>query len=150
MNDHQVTPSNDELLRDIALVVTAVANGELSHKITVEAAGEMLELKKTINTMVDQLQVFASEAMRIAREAGSEGNFGGQMEVQGVTGVWKDLTLGINVMSANLTNQIHYLHITAQAAIQGDATMRPGPEMKGEMENLRDALNILIERSAPD
>jgi methyl-accepting chemotaxis protein len=78
MNDHQVTPSNDELLRDIALVVTAVANGELSHKITVEAAGEMLELKKTINTMVDQLQVFASEAMRIAREAGSEGDFGGR------------------------------------------------------------------------
>jgi HAMP domain-containing protein len=148
MSDHQITPSNDELLRNIALVITAVANGDFSQKVTVEATGEMLELKKTINTMVDQLQVFAAEAMRIAREAGTEGKFGGQMEVEGVTGAWKDLTVGINVMSGNLTDQIRFLHTNVQAAIQGDPAKRPGPEMQGEMANLRDGLNILIERSA--
>src|SRR2546430_7976085 len=93
-------------VRNIADVTTAVANGDLSKKITVEVRGEILELKNTINTMVDQLRSFASEVTRVAREVGTEGKLGGQAEVQGVSGTWKDLTDSVNYMAANLTNQV--------------------------------------------
>ena len=93
-------------VRNIALVTTAVANGDLSQKITVEAQGEMLELKNTINTMVDQLNAFASEVTRVAREVGTEGMLGGQANVPGVAGTWKDLTDNVNFMAANLTSQV--------------------------------------------
>jgi HAMP domain-containing protein len=93
-------------VRDIALVTTAVANGDLSQKVTANVAGEMLELKNTVNTMVDQLSSFSSEVTRVAREVGTEGELGGQAEVAGVAGVWKDLTDSVNTMAGNLTNQV--------------------------------------------
>ncbi len=93
-------------VRNIAEVTTAVANGDLSRKITVDVRGEILELKNTINTMVDQLNAFASEVTRVAREVGTEGKLGGQAEVKGVGGVWKDLTDSVNFMAGNLTNQV--------------------------------------------
>src|SRR5205807_7914932 len=93
-------------VRNIAEVTTAVANGDLSKKITVDVQGEILELKNTINTMVDQLNAFASEVSRVAREVGTDGNLGGQAEVKGVGGVWKDLTDNVNQMAANLTEQV--------------------------------------------
>jgi HAMP domain-containing protein len=93
-------------VRNIALVTTAVANGDLSKKITVDARGEILELKDTINVMVDQLNSFAAEVTRVAREVGTEGKLGGQAEVKGVSGTWKDLTDNVNFMATNLTNQV--------------------------------------------
>src|SRR5688572_25123165 len=93
-------------VRNIAEVTTAVARGDLSKKISAEARGEILELKNTINTMVDQLRSFASEVTRVAREVGSEGKLGGQADVQGVSGTWRDLTDSVNYMAANLTNQV--------------------------------------------
>src|ERR1700759_4433581 len=93
-------------VRNIAVVTTAVANGDLSKKITVQVKGEILELKETINTMVDQLNSFASEVTRVAREVGTEGKLGGQAEVKGVAGVWKELTDNVNFMAGNLTNKV--------------------------------------------
>src|SRR5256714_7526029 len=93
-------------VRNIAEVTTAVANGDLSKKITAEALGEILELKNTINTMVDQLRAFASEVTRVAREVGTDGRLGGQAEVPGVAGTWKDLTDSVNAMASNLTGQV--------------------------------------------
>src|SRR5207249_5738425 len=93
-------------VRNIAQVTTAVANGDLSKKITVDVRGEILELKVTVNTMVDQLNSFASEVIRVARDVGTEGKLGGQAEVKGVAGTWKDLTDNVNLMASNLTNQV--------------------------------------------
>src|SRR5205814_2120940 len=93
-------------VRNIALVTTAVANGDLSQKITVDARGEILELKNTVNTMVEQLRAFAAEVTRVAREVGTEGKLGGQADVKGVSGTWKDLTDNVNLMASNLTNQV--------------------------------------------
>src|SRR5213078_2449776 len=93
-------------VRNIAQVATAVANGDLSKKITVDVRGEILELKVTVNTMVDQLNSFASEVIRVARDVGTEGKLGGQAEVKGVAGTWKDLTDNVNLMASNLTNQV--------------------------------------------
>src|SRR5206468_2441957 len=107
-------------VRNIAEVATAIANGDLSRKITVDVRGEILELKDTINTMVDQLNAFASEVSRVAREVGTEGKLGGQAEVQGVAGTWKDLTDSVNSMASNLTDQVRNIADVATAIANGD------------------------------
>src|SRR5690606_34116634 len=109
-------------VRNIAEVTTAVAKGDLSKKITVDVEGEMLELKSTINTMVDQLQSFAGEVSRVAREVGTEGKLGGQARVPGVGGVWKDLTDNVNRLAANLTSQVRAIAEVATAVTKGDLT----------------------------
>ena len=107
-------------VRNIAEVTTAVANGDLSRKITVDVRGEILELKNTINTMVDQLNAFAGEVTRVAREVGTEGKLGGQAEVKGVAGTWKDLTDSVNSMASNLTNQVRNIAEVTTAVARGD------------------------------
>src|SRR5439155_14816648 len=107
-------------VRNIAEVTTAVANGDLSKKITVDVKGEVLELKNTINTMVDQLSSFASEVTRVAREVGTEGKLGGQAQVKGVGGTWKDVTDNVNQLAANLTTQVRAIGEVATAVTRGD------------------------------
>jgi HAMP domain-containing protein len=111
-------------VRNIATVTTAVANGDLSKKITVDVQGEILELKITINTMVDQLNSFASEVTRVAREVGTEGKLGGQAEVKGVAGVWKDLTDNVNFMASNLTTQVRGIARVVTAVANGNLNSR--------------------------
>src|SRR5207249_3085152 len=111
-------------VRNIAEVTTAVAKGDLSKKITAEAKGEILELKSTINTMVDQLNAFASEVSRVAREVGSDGKLGGQAQVKGVGGVWKDLTDNVNSMAANLTSQVRNIADVTKAVAAGDLSRK--------------------------
>src|SRR4028119_783531 len=111
-------------VRNIAEVTTAVANGDLSKKITVDVKGEMLELKNTINTMVDQLNSFSAEVTRVAREVGSEGKLGGQAQVKGVAGVWKDLTDNVNMMAANLTGQVRNIADVTTAVANGDLSTK--------------------------
>jgi len=131
-------------VRNIAEVTTAVANGDLSKKITVDVRGEILELKSTINTMVDQLNGFASEVSRVAREVGSEGKLGGQARVLGVAGTWKDLTDNVNAMAANLTGQVRAIAEVATAVTQGDLTRSITVEAMGEVAALKDNVNEMI------
>src|SRR3954470_11020383 len=128
-------------VRNIAEVSTAVANGDLSKKITVDVKGEVLELKSTINTMVDQLNSFASEVTRVAREVGTEGKLGGQAEVKGVGGTWKDLTDSVNFMAANLTNQVRNIAEVSTAVTKGDLTRSISVEASGEVEELKNNIN---------
>ncbi|HKU68501.1 MAG TPA: HAMP domain-containing protein, partial [Candidatus Baltobacteraceae bacterium] len=123
-------------VRNIADVTTAVAKGDLSRKITVEARGEILELKNTINTMVDQLNSFAGEVTRVAREVGSEGKLGGQAEVAGVSGTWKDLTESVNFMASNLTDQVRQIAAVTTAVAQGDLSKKVTVEVRGEVLQL--------------
>src|SRR3989440_9072707 len=123
-------------VRNIAKVTTAVANGDLSQKISVEARGEILELKDTINTMVDQLRSFASEVTRVAREVGTEGKLGGQAEGRGVSGVWKDLTDNVNSMAANLTSQVRNISKVVTAVANGDLSQKLTVDAKGEVAAL--------------
>src|SRR6185437_6798933 len=111
-------------VRNVALVTTAVAKGDLSQKITVEARGEILELKNTINTMVDQLRAFAAEVTRVAREVGTEGKLGGQAEVEGISGTWKDLTDSVNFMASNLTGQVRNIAEVTKAVASGDLSKK--------------------------
>ena len=120
-------------VRNIAQVTTAVANGDLSQKITVDVKGEILELKNTINTMVDQLSSFADEVTRVAREVGTEGKLGGQAEVQGVSGTWRDLTDIVNFMASNLTDQVRNIAQVATAVANGDLSQKITVEAKGEV-----------------
>src|SRR5437868_2329912 len=120
-------------VRNIAEVTTAVANGDLSRKITVDVRGEILELKNTINTMVDQLSSFASEVTRVAREVGTEGELGGQAQVKGVGGVWKDLTDSVNFMAGNLTNQVRNIAAVTTAVANGDLTKKITVDVRGEI-----------------
>ena len=120
-------------VRSIAEVTTAVAKGDLSQKIRVDARGEILELKETINTMVDQLSAFADEVTRVAREVGTEGNLGGQAAVRGVSGTWKDLTDNVNVMASNLTGQVRSIAQVATAVERGDLSQQITVEAKGEV-----------------
>ena len=131
-------------VRNIAEVTTAVANGDLSKKITVDVKGEMLELKSTINTMVDQLNSFASEVTRVAREVGSEGKLGGQAQVKGVAGVWKDLTDNVNMMAANLTGQVRGIAEVVTAVAEGNLTGKLTVDAKGEIAALADTINSMI------
>jgi len=118
-------------VRDISSVATGVARGDLSRKITVDVRGEMLELKTTLNTMVDQLSGFASEVTRVAREVGSEGILGGQARVPGVAGTWKDLTDNVNVMANNLTGQVRSIATVATAVAQGDLSQKIDVDVRG-------------------
>ncbi|MBM6580403.1 response regulator, partial [Microvirga sp. BT689] len=131
-------------VRNIADVTTAVANGNLSKKITVDVKGEMLELKNTINTMVDQLNSFASEVTRVAKEVGTEGKLGGQARVEGVSGLWRDLTDNVNQLAANLTNQVRAIAEVATAVTRGDLTRSITAEALGELAALKDNINEMI------
>ncbi|HLK63219.1 MAG TPA: HAMP domain-containing protein [Bryobacteraceae bacterium] len=135
-------------VRNIADVTTAVAKGDLSRKITVDVRGEILELKNTINTMVDQLNSFASEVTRVAREVGTEGKLGGQAEVRGVAGVWKDLTDNVNIMAANLTTQVRHIAKVVTAVANGDLKRKLVLETKGEIAELADTINGMIDTLA--
>ncbi|MDQ3685955.1 MAG: HAMP domain-containing protein, partial [Acidobacteriota bacterium] len=128
-------------VRNIAEVTTAVANGDLSKKITVDVKGEILELKNTINTMVDQLNSFASEVTRVAREVGTEGKLGGQAQVVGVAGTWKDLTDNVNSMAGNLTVQLRDVSKVATAIANGDLTQKITVDVKGEILQIKDVIN---------
>src|ERR1700760_1986006 len=135
-------------VRNIAAVTTAVANGDLSKKITVDVKGEILELKNTINTMVDQLNSFASEVTRVAREVGTEGKLGGQAKVEGVSGTWRDLTDSVNFMASNLTNQVRGIAKVVTAVAQGDLKRKLLVEAKGEIAELADTINSMIDTLA--
>jgi CheY-like chemotaxis protein/signal transduction histidine kinase/HAMP domain-containing protein len=133
-------------VRNIAEVTTAVARGDLSRKITVDVKGEILELKNTINTMVDQLNAFASEVTRVAREVGTEGKLGGQAGVPGVAGTWKDLTDNVNFMASNLTAQVRNIAEVATAIASGDLSKKITVDVRGEMLLLKDTLNTMVEQ----
>jgi HAMP domain-containing protein/signal transduction histidine kinase/DNA-binding response OmpR family regulator len=133
-------------VRNIALVTTAVANGDLSQKITVDVRGEVLELKDTINTMVDRLNAFAGEVTRVAREVGTEGKLGGQARVEGVAGVWKDLTQNVNFMASNLTNQVRNIADVTTAVAKGDLTRKITAEAQGEILELKNTINSMVDR----
>ncbi|MFI4903165.1 MAG: HAMP domain-containing protein, partial [Burkholderiales bacterium] len=133
-------------VRNIAEVTTAVARGDLSRKITVDVRGEVLELKNTINTMVDQLNSFASEVTRVAREVGSEGKLGGQAQVPGVAGTWKDLTDSVNSMASNLTAQVRNIAEVATAVARGDLSRKIAVDVKGEILELKITLNTMVDQ----
>ncbi|MFD5692869.1 HAMP domain-containing protein [Streptomyces rubiginosohelvolus] len=132
-------------VRDIALVTTAVAKGDLSRKVTVHVAGEMLQLKNTVNTMVDQLSSFSSEVTRVAREVGTEGELGGQATVPGVAGVWKDLTDSVNTMAGNLTSQVRGIAEVTTAVASGDLTQKVTVSARGEVAQLAETINQMTE-----
>ncbi len=133
-------------VRNIAAVATAVANGDLSKKITVDVKGEILELKNTLNTMVDQLNAFASEVSRVAREVGTEGKLGGQAQVRGVAGTWKDLTDNVNSMANNLTSQVRNIADVTTAVARGDLSRKITVEVKGEILELKDTINTMVDQ----
>ncbi|MFB7916068.1 HAMP domain-containing protein [Streptomyces sp. NPDC056061] len=132
-------------VRDIALVTTAVAKGDLSRKVTVHVAGEMLQLKNTVNTMVDQLSSFSSEVTRVAREVGTEGELGGQAQVPGVAGVWKDLTDSVNTMAGNLTSQVRGIAEVTTAVANGDLSQKVTVSARGEVAQLAETINQMTE-----
>ncbi|MER6971743.1 HAMP domain-containing protein [Nocardioides sp. NPDC000445] len=132
-------------VRNIAQVTTAVARGDLTQKITVDARGEILELKSTINTMVDQLGSFADEVTRVAREVGTEGALGGQAQVPGVAGTWRDLTVSVNSMASNLTNQVRSIAQVSKAVSQGDLSQKISIEARGEVAALAGTLNAMVD-----
>ena len=133
-------------VRNIAEVTTAVAKGDLSRKITVDVKGEILELKDTINTMVDQLNGFAGEVTRVAREVGTEGNLGGQARVPGVAGTWKDLTDNVNFMASNLTGQVRNIAEVATAVARGDLSRKITVDVKGEILELKNTINTMVDQ----
>jgi HAMP domain-containing protein/signal transduction histidine kinase/DNA-binding response OmpR family regulator len=133
-------------VRNIAEVTTAVANGDLSKKITVDVKGEFLELKNTINTMVDQLRSFASEVTRVAREVGTEGKLGGQARVEGVSGTWKDLTDSVNFMAGNLTAQVRNIAAVTTAVANGDLSKKITVDVKGEILELKNTVNTMVDQ----
>src|SRR6476661_4052423 len=133
-------------VRNIATVTTAVANGDLTKKITVDVKGEFLELKDTVNVMVDQLRSFASEVTRVAREVGSEGILGGQARVEGVSGTWKDLTDSVNFMARNLTGQVRNIAAVTTAVARGDLSKKITVDVKGEILELKNTINVMVDQ----
>src|SRR5207249_2218386 len=133
-------------VRNIAEVTTAVAKGDLSKKITVDVKGEILALKSTINTMVDQLNAFASEVSRVARRAGEDGERGGQAQVKGVGGVWKDLTDNVNSMAANLTGQVRNIADVTTAVAKGDLSKKITVDVRGEILELKSTINTMVDQ----
>jgi HAMP domain-containing protein len=133
-------------VRNIAEVTTAIARGNLSKKITVDVKGEMLELKNTINTMVDQLNSFGSEVTRVALEVGTEGRLGGQATVKGVGGVWKDLTDSVNQMASNLTGQVRNIADVTTAVAKGDLSKKITVDVRGEMLELKNTINTMVDQ----
>src|SRR5207244_2679559 len=132
--------------RNIAEVATAIANGDLSRKVTVDVRGEILQLKETFNTMVDQLNRFAGEVTRVAREVGTEGRLGGQANVPGVAGTWKDLTDNVNSMASNLTGQVRNIAEVATAIASGDLSKKITVDVRGEILLLKETLNTMVEQ----
>src|SRR5204863_145799 len=126
-------------------VTTAVAKGDLSKKITAEAKGEILEMKSVINTLVDQQNAFASEVSRVAREVGTEGKLGGQAQVPGVAGVWKDLTDNVNQLAANLTGQVRNIAEVTTAVAKGDLSKKITVDVKGEILELKSTINTMVD-----
>ena len=133
-------------VRNIAEVATAIANGDLSRKITADVKGEILQLKESINTMVDQLNAFAAEVTRVAREVGTEGKLGGQAEVKGVSGVWKDLTENVNSMASNLTDQVRNIAEVATAIARGDLSRKITVDVRGEILQLKETINTMVDQ----
>src|SRR5438046_3191075 len=133
-------------VRNIAELATAVARGDLSRKITVDVTGEILELKDTLNTMVDQLRSFASEVTRVAREVGTDGKLGGQAVVQGVAGTWKDLTDSVNSMAGNLTAQVRNIAQVTTAVANGDLSKKITVDVKGEILELKNTINTMVDQ----
>src|SRR3954470_7443303 len=133
-------------VRNIAEVTTSVAKGDLSRKITVDVKGEILELKNTINTMVDQLNSFSAEVTRVAREVGSEGKLGGQAKVPGVGGTWKDLTDSVNKMASNLTSQVRNIAEVTTAVANGDLSRKIGVDVQGEILELKNTINTMVDQ----
>src|SRR6202000_3147669 len=133
-------------VRNIAEVATAVASGDLSRKITVDVRGEILELKDTLNTMVDQLNAFAAEVTRVAREVGTEGKLGGQANVPGVGGTWKDLTDSVNSMGSNLTGQVRNIAEVATAIARGDLSRKSTVDVRGEILQLKETINTMVDQ----
>jgi signal transduction histidine kinase/HAMP domain-containing protein/ActR/RegA family two-component response regulator len=148
----ELSALNDEVARraeqvsDIAMVTTAVARGDLTRKVTVDVQGEMLQLKQTVNTMVDQLSAFADEVTRVAREVGTEGRLGGQAHVRGVSGVWKDLTDSVNGMASNLTVQVRNIAQVATAVAQGDLSQKITVDAQGEVAGLKETINTMVDQ----
>jgi signal transduction histidine kinase/HAMP domain-containing protein/CheY-like chemotaxis protein len=143
-NVNQLAGNLTAQVRNIASVATAVAKGDLSQKITVDARGEILELKTTVNTMVDQLSSFADEVTRVAREVGTEGKLGGQAQVKGVSGTWKDLTENVNQLASTLTTQLRAISAVSTAVTRGDLTQAIMVEAQGEVASLKDTINQMI------
>src|SRR5207248_805411 len=133
-------------VRNIADVATAIANGDLSRKITVDVRGEILQLKETINTMVDQLNAFASEVTRVAREVGTEGKLGGQAKVPGVAGTWKGLTDNVNSMATNLTVQLRDVSKVATSIAKGDLTQKITVDVRGEILRIKETINTMVDQ----
>ena len=133
-------------VRNIAEVTTAVANGDLSRKITVQAKGEVAELADTINTMVVQLNAFAAEVTRVAREVGTEGRLGGQAKVEGVSGVWRDLTENVNTLADNLSNQVRNIADVTTAVANGDLTRKITVDARGEILELKNTINTMVDQ----
>src|SRR5262249_27336747 len=133
-------------VRNIAQVTTAVAKGDLSRKITVDVKGEILELKNTINVMVDQLNAFAGEVTRVAREVGTEGKLGRQAQVRGVGGTWKDLTDNLNFMASNLTEQVRNIAEVTTAVANGDLSKKITVDVKGEILELKNTVNTMVDQ----
>jgi len=145
-NVNSMASNLTDQVRNIAEVTTAVANGDLSKKITVDVKGEILELKNTINTMVDQLNSFASEVTRVAREVGTEGKLGGQADVRGVAGTWKDLTDNVNSMASNLTGQVRNIAEVTTAVANGDLSKKITVDVKGEILELKNTINTMVDQ----
>ena len=135
-----------EQVRNIAAVTTAVAKGDLFKKITVNVKGEILELKNTVNTMVDQLGSFASEVTRVAREVGTDGKLGGQADVRGVAGTWKDLTESVNFMAGNLTAQVRNIAEVTTAVASGDLSKKITVDVRGEILELKYTINTMVDQ----
>ncbi len=145
-NVNVMATSLTEQVRNIAEVTTAVANGDLSKKITVDVRGEIAELKGTINTMVDQLSAFAAEVTRVAREVGTEGKLGGQANVEGVSGTWRDLTDSVNTLADNLTNQVRNIAEVTTAVAQGDLSKKVTVQVRGEIAELKETINTMVDQ----
>jgi HAMP domain-containing protein len=145
-NVNQLAGNLTVQLRDVSAVATAIADGDLTRKITVEAAGEILQIKDVINSMVDRLSVFADEVTRVAREVGTEGKLGGQAQVPGVAGTWKDLTDSVNGMAGNLTVQLRDVSGVATAIASGDLTRKITVEAQGEILQIKDVINKMVDQ----
>src|SRR2546422_328539 len=144
-NVNSMAANLTDQVRNLAEVTTAVANGDLSKKVTVDVRGEILELKNTINVMVDQLNAFSGEVTRVALEVGTEGKLGGQAEVKGVAGVWKDLTDNVNSMAGNLTGQVRNIAEVTTAVANGDLTKKVTVDVRGEILELKNTINALVD-----
>jgi HAMP domain-containing protein len=145
-NVNQLAGNLTVQLRDVSRVSTAIANGDLTQKITVEAAGEILQIKDVINKMVDQLNAFASEVTRVAREVGTEGKLGGQADVRGVAGTWRDLTDSVNSMAGNLTAQVRNIADVTTAVAKGDLSRKITVDVRGEILELKNTINTMVDQ----